>query len=1006
MFFRFALTLAILLLAVAGVDAATLNGHITPPRGTSAEGATILLWDRLPELTDDDATPLATAHTNARGDFKIEITTQSLALNIEVIGEGMRRARFGITQQMLTQANAQATFRTEQGGSAEITLRDGETGLPVSGALIGPITLDADAARDAMERTYPFFVKADDSGKAQIAGLIPGANYVGCVHAPTHERRMLRFAAGVSREESLRRGGGAFSGKATGSRTLRAHKGIVVILTGGPDSFDIRKACDDAGAFAFDALPAGEYRLMATLPNDGGNGRPIPLMLKRDARIDNIMLAVNEGISVAGMAQDVETKLPLAGVRVSIRGQATATSASGAFRFDRVEGPWPATVGASLDGYDVENEEEESSTPREVNGFAMEDVTDMVIALRRRRVIDIVPEWPSSIPMEERRILGTLMGPFKDDGTSGGSMALPVQQRTLVPLKKSGLFVFYARSASGIASDLVPLRVSQADTTITLPVNMDKGAILRGSLGYLEDDAATPTYSVVLRTQFDRASIVWMTIQQKPGDRTFAQDALPPGTFTAEFVDPNNNVLLSKTIELKRGEATELHEKIARGNVFAGKVVDPNGVPQGEIELELFGRDRVKTMTKQDGTFRFDNLKGDVIEELHVNHHQWSSEPITKITLPNEDYTITLKPRGVINVDVRASAGELERAFVVLMQGSQRTSSIAANQWYYDEAKREALLGNARGTISGAPSGRYRVALQAGETWSVSPAFDWEGDKNGANKTIEMSAGEKGTIVATFKDFDDESLAALDVSLVNTSLPASASAEFPATTRKDGRIDFIGIPTGEYLLVVSRSTGEFFSSTNISLEANETKTIAIDFKGDLATFSGVVRFASTDGEPIAGVEVKIYYGDIPEPPQLAVTKTDAQGRFSFDLLQGGRPYLLMLSNGEKAKQVMTGKLDAENPAEQIIVWNKPTRVRFVIAPELLSKLQGQSIASIGITEAQGMSSTSIALDQLNSEQSLDPGTYFARAGEISLGTFNLVAADRTLDITLTEESAP
>ncbi|HMX62545.1 MAG TPA: hypothetical protein PKD58_05715, partial [Candidatus Sumerlaeota bacterium] len=113
MFFRFALTLAILLLAVAGVDAATLNGHITPPRGTSAEGATILLWDRLPELTDDDATPLATAHTNARGDFKIEITTQSLALNIEVIGEGMRRARFGITQQMLTQANAQATFRTE-----------------------------------------------------------------------------------------------------------------------------------------------------------------------------------------------------------------------------------------------------------------------------------------------------------------------------------------------------------------------------------------------------------------------------------------------------------------------------------------------------------------------------------------------------------------------------------------------------------------------------------------------------------------------------------------------------------------------------------------------------------------------------------------------------------------------------------------------------------------------------------------------------------------------------
>ncbi|MCC6547766.1 carboxypeptidase regulatory-like domain-containing protein [Candidatus Sumerlaeota bacterium] len=986
--------------AVARAEPRTLNGHVVPPRGVPAEGTRILLWSNYEtSIENRQSVPLAETRADVDGNFKIELTTETLTLEIEVVGKAMRRARFAISPAMTEAAHAIVDFRMEQGASMEALLVDGETGKPIPDALIGPIVPDLDVSREAMGRIYPFFIRGDDKGRASVDGLVPGTNYVACVSSAKHERRVINISAGASRTENFRRGGASLSGKALGNRTARPYQEAVVLLTGGPDNFDIRRSCDKEGGFIFDALPEGEYTLMALLPS--GNGRPVPVRVKRDGKMENILLSINEGIAVSGFVEDVETHRPLAGATVRVGSVSAETDQAGLFHFDRVTGPWPVNSTVILAGY-------ESATPDQgandtsINGFTMMDVTNLTLSMRRIRMLEILPQWPDAIAEDDRRIMAEVRGPLNSDGAFRDTSRLSVAQRTEYRLRGgTGQYLLSARNASGLASDLVPFFVNENDTTITLPLIIDHGAGIHGTLAYVDGDPR-PAYSVDLKLSNAPIPAPWMSLPPDTGG-VFQAGALPPGTFVIDFVGSDKHVLLSRTVELKRGETTEVNEVVERGKTLAGVVIDPDGKPLPEIPVEIFGADRLKTMTKADGTFSFKDLKGDVISELRVEHHQWSNEPIRDIPLPDEHYVITLTPRGAMNVLVHAPQSVLERASVVLMQGTKRTSNIATDQWYYDEEERESLAGKSRTAFTGAPSGRYRIALNADGTWSVSHAINWDGDRSGKNTTISLGVGEKGTIIASLPTLDNAALAALDVSLVNTSLPSEAPADFPPSARASGRLTFASIPTGEYLLVISRDTGEFQSKTNITLEAGETKTVELAFDKVLSVIYGEVRRQTSDGEPIGGLTAKIVYGDIPEPAELASTKTDANGRFTFDLLQAGRPYLITFSDGRRTRSVRIAK---PGDSMMTVVWPDPVKVRFVLSPDLAGKITTNSIATILVMDEQGLSSVSIPTNNLQAEYPLEPGRYFAHAGEISIGAFNIVPSERVLDITLAEQAPP
>ncbi|MEO8376560.1 MAG: hypothetical protein ABI579_02730, partial [Candidatus Sumerlaeota bacterium] len=921
-----------------------------------------------------------------------------LSQEIEIIGDGMRRARFTASPKMFKTPNAIATFRMESGGSAELLIVDGNANEPIAKAFIGPITPDVDAMPDMMRKSYPFYTRSDSIGRVKISGIIDGYHYRVPIHARGYERRIARVSAGTQSNENLRQGGAMITGTAIGARTGKPKGKIAIMLTGGPDDLDIRTSSDEEGKFIIGDLPPGDFALMS-VNQAMGSGIPMSLKIQRGQNLENILLSINEGFSISGIAVDAEAGTPILGVKITVQNQTTLTNPSGEFQFELVDGPWPPHFSASYEGYALE-------APDGLWPSMTDQVKDVRLSFRKQRFIEFVPEWNEAILAAQRNAMGQVLRVAADSKLSDGSTMRGIvgQGSISYPHKGTGLYLGWARNSSGFASDMIPLRISQTDTTITLPLAMDKGATIRGSLSYADGDPK-PVYTVQLKKEMDGISVACFSISPKT-DGTFEESALPPGVFTAEFVSRDGSILLSRQIELKRDTTTELNEQISRGNILAGIVVDPDGNPQQEIELEIFGTDRLKTVAGSDGTFRFENLKGDVIDQLRVNHHQWTNEPIVHIPIPDEHYIVTLKQRGAINVEVRASGGALERASVVLMQGTQRTSAMASGQWYYDEDKREALLGKSAATFTPAASGHYRVALQADGAWTVSPSFDWTGDKDGGRKSMTLIAGDHGSLVINAKDMDDAALNALDISLVNTSLPAEAPSEFESSRRGSGRVSFDAIPTGEYLLVVSRDTGEFVSKTNLSLDAGETKTVDVTFAGELATLTGELHAVSASGDPIPDVEVKVFYGDIPEPPLLASTQTNSAGEFSFDLLQSERPYLLVFKSAGRTKQVVTPKLSSENNPKRIVLWENPVALHFNISPELVAKLRANSVASIMVTDAEGMTSLPIPLDQIQNDQALEPGNYSARAGELFLGTFNVVSSNRKLEITLTEQTAP
>ncbi len=985
-----------------------LRGRLIPPRGVAASGAEVLLWGERPVQTENGlGEPLGGTRADLAGEFRLTIDSQSSALEIEVIGEGLRRARFAIAPESLRGAPKQVTFRLDQGAGSLITLTDGETQEPIADALLGPITPDVDATPEVMEKSYPFHARSDAQGRAPIRGLIAGANYTVPIWAPGYERRRVRIAAGAETGESLRAGGGALSGVVSGSRTARPYPEAYVLLTGGPESLSVQRWCEAEGRFAFEGLPPGEYDLAACLSGQG-SARPSRFTLAQDGAIRNIILPVNEGIVVAGQVVDVQSGAALAGARIALQGQTATSDEVGRFSFDRVEGPWPARAEVSLPNY-VFTEEDQEQDFLQINGYLMVDVKEAVFRLRRQRFLEVNAHWPEVEPAEKPAeapvAMLELWGPAEQASDLDQSQRERVTAAAhVLPLSSSGTRLAFARNAAGLASDLALVKTASDQTTTTLDLTMEKGASIAGSLTFVEGPP-NPVYTLRLRSTVLGSPIDWLTLRPDAAGRV-STAGLPVGKAQAVFAREGGEPYLVKEIELKRGETVVLEEQVSRGHVFAGIVTDPDGAPQKEIQLEVYGRDpqgnalRLVTMTKEDGTFRFEGFGGNALDELRVNHHQWAPVLVKALPLPDEEYKLVLKPRAGIAVEVRAGASALERATAVLLLGSRRTSTLATGQWYYDEERRASLVGKPSVTLQSMTAGRIRVAAQADGRWSVSPAFEWSGGAE-EEKTIVLTPGETGSIVVAVAGIDEERLRTLEASLTNTSLPADAPvSEFDPTGREAGKLRFDGIPPGEYLLVVSLDTGDYVSKTNLSLEANETLSADVALAGDLVTLEGTVRAVESGGVPMPGVDIGLYYGDIPEPPELGRGTTSSKGEFRFELLQAWRPYLLILRKDGRTKQVMVPDL-AAGTAPLEVIWQVPVRVRFKVAPDVLTRLQASPGVPIILTGAGGMSSQSVGLEQLQtSEIELDPGAYSVSAGEGSIGRFDVPASSKPVEITL------
>jgi hypothetical protein len=547
-------------------------------------------------------------------------------------------------------------------------------------------------------------------------------------------------------------------------------------------------------------------------------------------------------------------------------------------------------------------------------------------------------------------------------------------------------------------SELTFFRTPLDATTTTLYLQLGASARLEGSLSYREGPPP-PAYRLVLLGDFEEVLPEPFEYMSAPPDSEgqFRLAGLPPGTFLVRFLTPEGQLRVEERVTLQRGEVVRLDRQIDRGLTLAGRVVDGNGKPLGEIPLSAYGKDpqgnglHRKTMSGDDGRFRLEGFQGPELDELRVEHHFYKPLTLSKITLPNEKYEVVLSERVGITIEALAPSASLAGARAFVLGGNLRATETAPDQWFYDIESQTPFAGEAAVTVYPKIQGRLRVAIEADREWDVSQAIEW--DPAGAPIRLPLTPGRSGRLVARIRGVEsDEEVAKLDVALINTALPESeANVEFAPSTRSTSEMTFEGIPAGEYLLLVSeRSGGLNYAHTNIDLAAGQTAEVTLNLGQAAREFElrGTVVELDDSGKktPLAGASVTLYFGDIPEPEALAEDTTNAGGGFSFPALPPRRPYLVEARHGalEHRRILSPRELSGRDSAIEIVL-QAAVSVRLVLSESFKEQARAAPAMPFILQHKEGTSSVTVLFSDLEKPVSLVPGEYSVYWGESALG---------------------
>lgn len=1004
----FLAALALLHVGDAPSLAATWQGRVDAPAGVNPAEIGVLLHETpFHEIENDPWEPLRRVEVNARGEFALdcEPTTQT---QIEVVGCGVRRARFGwpAPSPASDAASKRSVFRVERGQCLEVQVVEKDSGKPVANALLGPVSPGDETSGDRLRSVYPFFVRTDADGKALLEGLMPDTQY-----------RIPVFAAGYARERweastpgktriTLRRGGLALAGVARGDRSGNPYPHIPIRLTGGPADLHVLRRTDAEGRFRFEGLPEGTYQLAADIPAAVGTF-PSEYSVFGNKSLETIWLPVPEGINLMGMVTDRETGLPIERARVAIRDRYARTDVGGRFEMTAVTGPWPVRVHLEHPDYTY-SEEDQAAEMYPLESREGSDIADLVLVMRKKRFLDVrlsgleptplpTPRPGAAAPMKQALARLTLWGPFEEKGTESRTREL-AERRTVLGLESAGTRAAFARTPAGDVSELTFFRTALDATTTTLYLQLGPGARLEGSLSYREGPPP-PAYRLVLLGDFEEVLPEPFEYMSVPPDSEgqFRLAGLPPGTFLVRFLTPEGQVRIEERVTLQRGEVVRLDRRIDRGLTLAGRVIDNSGKALGEIPLSAYGKDpegnglHRKTMSGDDGRFRLEGFRGPELDELRVEHHFYKPLTLSKIALPDENYEVVLTERVGITIEVPAPASSLVAARAFVLGGNLRTTETAPDQWFYDIESQTPFAGESSITVYPKIEGRLRVAVEADREWDVSPAIEW--DPTGAPVRLQLTPGRTGRLVARLQGIESEDeVARLDVVLINTALPESeANVEFASSTRSASEMTFEGIPAGEYLLLVSeRGSGLNIARTNIDLASGQTAEVIMNLGPEAREFElrGIVVELDDSGKktPLAGASVTLYFGDIPEPEVLAEDTTHTDGGFSFPALPPRRPYLIEARHGSLEHRRMISPRETSGKTATVeIVLRAAVSVRLVVSEGFAEKLRSAPSIPILVQHKEGTSSVTVFFADLEKPVLLAPGEYSVFWGETALG---------------------
>ncbi|GAB4322214.1 MAG: hypothetical protein Kow0059_17190 [Candidatus Sumerlaeia bacterium] len=1011
--------LLFLLFRSTPAECGELRGRIEAPPGTDFSSIFVYYHEfPVSEVENDPHQPAARFDVDENGLFSAHVTTPTLGATLEIVGEGVRRARFAWPRELTVPGPGAAhpprgVFALEAGGAADLTVVQAGSNAPLAGALVGPISPDASVVVSALaDKTYPFFEQTGRGGRIHVQGLVPDVPYSVMVWAPGHRRRVVSLRSEASVQVVLEPGGVAVSGEVRGHATARPWGGVLVALSGGPQGFYILRRTDEAGRFAFEGLEPGRYSLQPIAP---GRGVVEPTHVEvGPGGLSGVWLSYPEGIVVSGRAVNSETGEGVSGVRLTLCGKSVESGQDGGFEFPRLLGPWPATLQVEHAAFDFLEETMAAEGRYPIEGQSLEDVDGLIVPLRLRRWLEVIREdWQPGAPPAALE----LWGPLERDGFDVERWQI-AGRRTLKPLLSAGTRLALLRTAAGDVSILTPIVTGPQDTTSTLRLELGPEARLEGSLTF-EEGPPPPRFSVEVWSDADGRAPrpVLLRTAAPDADGRFTLSALPPGEVRIVLRRPDDGPpWLETRLSLERGQTAELHHTLTRGLVLAGRVLDSAGEARSGVALTAYGHDpqgrpmRLETVSGEGGTFRLEGWGGPALDELRARHPDFTDSAQQNIALPDEDFEFRLQPRAAITAVLETAemdVGAAARAW--LMQGVEQVAPDGTVFLGFTAVSRRDFDESHQVRFAPESAGRYRVAASAGGQWDVSPDISW--DPAGPAQSVTLAPGRRGSLVIVLEGVDAEQAAALQFELIPASWPEAALAAYssPAPQVEGTIVRFDDLIAGLYRLRVVGADGAEHWIYDLDVQRDNETRRTVSLRRAMRRIEGTVMLGGPDPRPAAGARVQAFI-NVPEAAAFAETTTDARGHFAFEDVDAARPVVVKAELNRlsaTADVAPAAPADAEAATVKIVL-SPPARVRLIAPAELMAAMDEQPDRPIILMQIEG-GGRAVTLNraQLEEEQSLVPGRWRVAWGEATLGDIEVPNEwDSVVRITLPAEPAP
>ena len=563
------------------------------------------------------------------------------------------------------------------------------------------------------------------------------------------------------------------------------------------------------------------------------------------------------------------------------------------------------------------------------------------------------------------------------------------QQYGTTPLS-DGTFAFralppgeYSVRVDGYFPD--PIGVVNLPGAASVPLVVSKGARIVGRLVSAADNS--PVADAVA-SAFDQVH-QRVHIGQTDSEGYYEIQGLPASQYRLEITADMFLSPAAETLTIGEGETATASYSLEAGGTIEGKVFSSSGNVITGAQVRAFSTNGLpgKTTTSgAGGAFRLSGLSEGVYRviasatgngtgttlDLRVLNQQATSGVVV---------TLSQAARLALKLTDAATGQPIENGAISLDEPST-TSDL--------------LLTDAQGllTIQGVSPGTH--ALYASASGYQPAQLTADATLTAQSPTV-LKLSQLGSISGVVLRGSASPVVGTEITLLSTNLGFAS-----ATTDAQGRFTFTGLPNAAYELAVVKAQGLPSARTHVVLDS-ATNSYEVKFELPGTEIRGRVYLAGGTS-PVADVQVQVIRDERP----LAVTRTDAQGRYAFLVFAEGPVDIVAngLSIGMPALHNVT--LPAGGLVEGVDLTGGATRASIEVRKETSTGLlmtnatvllrpaggQPESVWLMGRTDASGSASFSNLTTEAYQVEVSAPG--YARQQQ----TWEVATADAKLAVLL------